>query len=88
VERRALWGIELFLKQTRMIREFDMARLKKMCGNRLPDDPGDQNQLWCRFHKSVEKRPALEHVQRDFLLMRHYGAFAALAIFAIGAPHL
>jgi hypothetical protein len=35
-------------------------QLKKMCGNKLRDDHGEQNQLWYRFYKSVQKRPAIE----------------------------
>lgn len=62
----------------------DMGRLIKACGNKFPEDPIDQNSLWYRLYKSVEKKPSVEHVQRDFLLMRDYAVFAALAVVGFG----
>jgi hypothetical protein len=34
---------------------------------------------------SVEKKPSVDRVQRDFLLMRDYATFAALCIFIFAA---
>jgi hypothetical protein len=68
---------ELALKDSRI----DLMRLKKACGNKFPDGPAEQNSTWYRLYKSVEKKPSVEHVQRDYLLMRDYATFAALCIF-------
>jgi hypothetical protein len=61
-----------------------MSRLKKACGNKLPTDPDEQNQVWYRLYKSIEKHPSVEHVQRDFLLMRDYACLVALGLIVFG----
>lgn len=86
--RHALPGHRAFSEAAPKDPRIDMARLKKACGNKLPDDPAEQNQLWYRIYKTVEKKPAVEHGQRDFLLMRDYGVFAALSIFVFGIAAL
>ncbi|MET4257381.1 hypothetical protein ABIC09_002317 [Bradyrhizobium sp. S3.12.5] len=62
----------------------DMDRLKKACGNKLPDSPDEQNKVWYGLYKPLEKQPSIEHVQRDFLLMRDYACFVVLATIGFG----
>jgi len=79
--KNALPGHRAFTELAQKDSRIDLSRLKKACGSKLPNDPADQNSTWYRLYKSVEKKPSVEHVQRDFLLMRDYAAFAALCIF-------
>ena len=78
--KNALPGHRAFSELAPNDSRIDLGRLKKACGNKLPDAAADQNSVWYRLYKSVEKRPSVEHVQRDFLLMRDYAGFAALCI--------
>jgi hypothetical protein len=80
----ALPGHRAFSKFALKDSRIDLTRLKKACGNKFPDDAAEQNSTWYRLYKSVEKMPSVEHVQRDFLLMRDYATFAALCIFVFG----
>jgi len=76
--KHALPGHRAFSELAPKDPRIDMVQLKRACGNKLPSDPDEQNQLWYRLYKSVEKHPSVEHVQRDFLLMRDYACFIAL----------
>jgi hypothetical protein len=80
--KHALPGHRAFSELAPKDPRIDMARLTRVCGNRLPCDPGEQNQLWYRLYKSVEKHPSVEHVQRDFLLLRDWACFIALFAWA------
>src|SRR5262249_46153828 len=63
----------------------DMATLKKLCGNRLPSDPAEQNRTWYRLYNSVEHHPSVSQVHKDFLLTRDYAGFAAILFIVFGA---
>lgn len=76
--KHALPGHRAFSELAPKDPRIDMARLKRACGNKLPSDPDEQNQVWYRLYKSVEKYPSVEYVQRDFLLMRDYACFIVL----------
>jgi hypothetical protein len=80
--RHALPGHRAFSELAPKDPRIDMSRLKKACGNTLALDPDEQNKVWYRLYKTIEKHPSIEHVQRDFLLMRDYACFVALAIIA------
>jgi hypothetical protein len=62
----------------------DMAVLKKLCANKLPTDPADQNRTWYRMYKSVEHHPSVSQVHKDFLLTRDYAGFAAIFLIVFG----
>jgi hypothetical protein len=62
----------------------DMAALKKLCANKLPTDPADQNRTWYRLYKSVEHHPSVSQVHKDFLLTRDYAGFAAIFLIVFG----
>jgi hypothetical protein len=62
----------------------DMAAVKKLCGNKLPSDPAEQNLMWYRLYKSVEHHPSVSHVHKEFLLTRDYAGFAAIFFVAFG----
>jgi hypothetical protein len=66
----------------------DVAKLKKACGNKFPDDPVEQNRAWYRLYKTVENYPSVLQVQGDFLLMRDYAAMAALFVVVFGPAAL
>ncbi|MET4149068.1 MULTISPECIES: hypothetical protein [unclassified Bradyrhizobium] len=62
----------------------DMSKVKRQLGNKLPQDPDDQNKAWYRLYKQVEKAPPVESVHRDFLLLRDYTALSLLFVVALG----
>jgi hypothetical protein len=76
----ALPGHSAFSELATKDPRIDMGRLKKVCGNKLPIDADEQNKVWYRLYKTVEKHASVEHVQRDFLLMRDYACFLALTV--------
>jgi hypothetical protein len=82
--RNALPGHRAFSQLAAKDSRIDLGRLKKACGNKLPDDPADQNSVWYRLYKSVENKPSVEQAQRDFLLMRDYAGLAAICITIFG----
>jgi hypothetical protein len=54
--------------------------LRQNLGGALPVDPVEQNRIWYRLHKTVEKEPAVDQVHRDFLLLRDYTGLSVLFI--------
>jgi hypothetical protein len=66
----------------------DMAKLKRACGSKIPDDPVEQNRAWYRLYKAVENAPAIAQVHRDFLLTRDYAGLAAIFMFTFGPTAL
>lgn len=63
----------------------DLSKVKRLLGNKVPQDPEEQNKAWYRLYKQVEKAPPVESVHRDFLLLRDYTALSALFVLALGA---
>jgi hypothetical protein len=51
---------------------------------RLPTAPREQNALWYRLYKSVEREPAVTDAHRHFLLTRDYTAIAFLLLVTAG----
>jgi len=86
--RHALPGHRAFSQYAMSDSRIDVAKLKKACGNKFPDDPAEQNSTWYRLYKSVDKASAVVQVQRDFLLTRDYAAFSALCAIAFGLAAL
>ena len=86
--KHALPGHRAFSEYAASDPRIDIARLKKVCGNKFPDDPVDQNRTWYRLYKTVEGNPSVVQVQRDFLLMRDYAGLAALFMSVFGTVAL
>ena len=63
----------------------DLKALRKALG-RLPIKPREQNALWYRLFKSVEREPTVVDAHRQFLLTRDYAAVAFLLLLS-AAPH-
>lgn len=63
----------------------DMTAVKKLCANKLPSDPAEQNRTWYRLYKTVEHHPSVSQVHKDFLLTRDYAGFAAIFLIMFGA---
>jgi hypothetical protein len=83
--RNALPGHRAFSEYGPADPKVDMAALKKLCGNKLPSDPAEQNLTWFSLYKSVENHPAITQVHKDYLLTRDYAGFAAIFLVVFGA---
>lgn len=66
----------------------DLARLEKIHGSALPTDPKQQNATWYQMYKTVEDKPAVTQVHRDFLLLRDYTALSVLFVVPCAAVAL
>ena len=86
--RHALPGHRAFTEYASSDARIDLSKLKKVCGNKFPSDPVEQNRTWYRLYKTVEGNPAVSHVHRDFLLMRDYAGLAALFMIFFGTAAL
>jgi hypothetical protein len=86
--RQALPGHRAFSEIAASDPRIDIAKLRKACGNKFPEDPVEQNRVWYRLYKAVEGNPSVLQVQRDFLLMRDYAGLAALFVVVFGAVAL
>lgn len=82
--RHALPGHRAFTECGLRDPRVDMAKVKRLLGNKLPTDPDEQNATWYALFKHVENTPPVLSVHRDFLLLRDYGAFAALFLPVFG----
>lgn len=82
--RHALPGHRAFSELAPKDTRIDMDRLKKLCGNKFPTTPEEENSVWYALYKSIKQEPSVEHVQRDFLLTRDYASFVALATIGFG----
>ena len=61
----------------------DMNSLRKAMGD-WPSEPREQNALWYRLYKSVEREPAVIDAHGHFLLTRDYTAIAFLLLITAG----
>lgn len=71
-------GHRAFSKHAPADPRIDLDRLKKSLGNKLSDGPEAENKIWYRIFKDMEAAPEVQHVHREFLLMRDYAGFSAL----------
>jgi hypothetical protein len=86
--RNALPGHRAFSEYATSDPRVDPVALRKVVGGAFPVDPVDQNRVWYRLFKAVEKEPAVEQVHRDFLLLRDYTALSVLFFIFYGAVGL
>jgi hypothetical protein len=74
----ALPGHRAFSKHALADPRIDLDRLKKSLGNKLPDGPEAENKVWYRIFKEEEAAPEVQHIHREFLLIRDYAGLSAL----------
>ncbi|HVE23097.1 MAG TPA: hypothetical protein VNC39_14090 [Acidocella sp.] len=81
---QALPGHRAFSKHAPADPRIDLDCLKKSLGNKLPEGPEAENKLWYRIFKEEEAAPEIQHIHREFLLMRDYAGFSALFLGGLG----
>jgi hypothetical protein len=84
----ALPGHRAFSKHALADSRIDLARLKKSLGNKLPEGPEAENKVWYRILKEEEAAPEVQHIHREFLLMRDYTGFSVLFLVWLGVTAL
>lgn len=62
-----------------------MQRLSELFKDGLPLNARDENSEWYKLFKSVENKPTVYSVHRDFLLLRDYTTLSLLFIMIFGA---
>lgn len=77
-------GAEAFTRWGPQDERVNMAALAVRCAS-LPTAPGEQNRLWYRIFKSVERDAGVEHAHREYLFTRDYAFLAALMTLVLGA---
>lgn len=80
----ALPGHRAFSKHAPVDPRIDLERLKKSLGNNFPKEPEAENKAWYRMFKEEEAAPEVQHIHREFLLMRDYTGFSALFLVGLG----
>lgn len=80
----ALPGHRAFSKYGKNDPRVDMMRLQRALGNKMPTDPEEENRAWYKFYLELQNVSAVQHVHRDFLLLRDYAGIAALFLLAFG----
>jgi hypothetical protein len=86
--RNPLPGHRVFSEYAVSDPRIDLAELFKIHGGDLPFDPVEQNRVWYRMFKSIEKEPAINQAHRDFLLLRDYTGLSFLFFLFLGAAGL
>jgi hypothetical protein len=81
--RNALPGHRAFTLYGPRDSRIDLQRLAAIHGT-LPADPHEQNRLWYRIFKTIDERPHISQLHRDFLLLRDYTATALLCLVIYG----
>lgn len=81
----ALPGHRAFSLHAEADPRIDPAALLKLHGSALPAEPVEQNRVWYRMYKGVEKEPSVVQAHRDFLLLRDYTGLSALFLVFLGA---
>ncbi|NOT41807.1 MAG: hypothetical protein HOP13_15100 [Alphaproteobacteria bacterium] len=76
-------GGEAFSRHAANDSRVNQAVLEKKFGP-LPKARREQNQLWYKLYKSVEKHESVSHVHKEFLFTRDYAALSLLMIPSLG----
>jgi hypothetical protein len=66
----------------------DQARLAQLIDMKSLPSPEAENAAWYRLFKEVHNDPSVQHVHREFLLLRDYAGLAALFLIAFGTVAL
>lgn len=65
----ALPGQRAFSVHAKADPRIDFTRLQRACGNKIPNEPKDQNSLWYRFYLERQDVPAVQQVHRLRLVL-------------------
>jgi len=82
--RHALPGHRAFSKYALADPRIDVDRLKQLLGSVGPNGADAENKAWYKIFKEVEAAPEVQHIHREFLLMRDYAGFSALFLIGLG----
>jgi hypothetical protein len=82
--KHALPGHRAFNERMLNDPRIDRERLRKNVGL-FPEEAGEQNRFWYRLFKKVEHEPAIEEVNRHFLLLRDLAALSVLLLACVAA---
>lgn len=83
--QHALPGHRAFSKYALADPRIDVDQLKRLLGSGWPEGPEAENRAWYRIFKAVEAAPEVQHIHREFLMMRDYAGFSALFVIGLGA---
>jgi hypothetical protein len=84
----ALPGNRAFSRYAHRDPRIDRARLAQLIDMKSLPSPEAENAAWYRLYKEVHNDPSVQHVHREFLLLRDYAGLAALFLIAFGAVAL
>lgn len=82
--REVLPGHRAFTHFAKEDPRVDFEALERQFGS-FPTSGLEQNRRWVRLYRSLEERPKVEHINREYLLLRDWTGLAALAC-AVLAP--
>lgn len=77
-------GAEAFTRHGLADARVDLNTLERMYGP-LPCDPAEQNRLWFKMFKSVEKDPSVSQAHREFLFSRDYACISVMLLVTFGS---
>jgi hypothetical protein len=77
-------GHRAFSEYAKTDSRIDLAQLEKLHGSPLPVDPVEQNRVWYQMYQTVQDKPAVLQVHRDFLLLRDYSGLSVLFVALLG----
>jgi hypothetical protein len=63
---------------------FTMDAVERVCGDRLPTEPKEQNAKWYGLYRRVADHPTVLDAHRNFLFYRDYAVISILLIIAFG----
>jgi hypothetical protein len=84
----ALPGNRAFSRYAHRDPRIDEARLAQLIDMKSLPSPEAENAAWYRLYKEVHNDPSVQHVHREFLLLRDYAGLAALFLIAFGGVAL
>jgi hypothetical protein len=84
----ALPGNRAFSKYAQQDPRIDQVRLAQVTDKNSLHTPEAENAAWYRLYKEVQNDPSVQHVHREFLLLRDYAGLAALFLIGFGTVAL
>jgi hypothetical protein len=81
-------GNRAFSKYARQDPRIDQVRLAQLIDVKSLSIPEAENAAWYRIYKESQNDPSVQHVHREFLLLRDYAGLAALFLVGFGAVAL
>lgn len=83
--KNPLPGSKAFSHFANIDERIDKRYLEKAFGP-FPIEPAEQNALWYRLYKSIDREPAVLHAHKSFLFARDYTCLALLMLVFLGFP--